>query len=146
MAFRHTEQTDRLIRAILAVETPEEGYRFLAERIRPAYLHIFPYSPRPGTRAAKMPDQVRDGIKTERVARLEEGYRFLEDVCTIKEIYAIAQRLEVARDLAQGASYQKTIEKTGASSATIGRVKRCLDYGTGGYRLILDRLDGEEKK
>ncbi|MDT3365840.1 MAG: tRNA (N(6)-L-threonylcarbamoyladenosine(37)-C(2))-methylthiotransferase MtaB [Bacteroidota bacterium] len=49
----------------------EEGYRFLAERIRPAYLHIFPYSPRPGTRAAKMPDQVRDGIKTERVARLE---------------------------------------------------------------------------
>ncbi len=97
MAFRHTEQTDRLIRAILAVETPEEGYRFL------------------------------------------------EDVCTIKEIYAIAQRLEVARDLAQGASYQKTIEKTGASSATIGRVKRCLDYGAGGYRLILDRLNGEEK-
>lgn len=49
----------------------EEGYRFLAERIRPAYLHIFPYSPRPGTRAAKMPDQVQDRVKTERVARLE---------------------------------------------------------------------------
>ena len=49
----------------------EEGYRFLAERIRPAYLHIFPYSPRPGTRAAKMPDQVQDSVKTERVARLE---------------------------------------------------------------------------
>ena len=97
MAFRRTEQTDRLIRAILSVETPEEGYRFL------------------------------------------------EDVCTIKEIYAIAQRLEVAKDLAEGASYQKTIEKTGASSATIGRVKRCLDYGTGGYRLVLDRLDREEK-
>lgn len=49
----------------------EDGYRFLAERIRPAYLHIFPYSPRPGTRAAKMPDQVQDCVKTERVARLE---------------------------------------------------------------------------
>lgn len=49
----------------------EEGYRFLAERIRPAYLHIFPYSPRPGTRAAKMPDQVQDRVKTERVVRLE---------------------------------------------------------------------------
>ena len=49
----------------------EDGYRFLAERIRPAYLHIFPYSPRPGTRAAKMPDQVQDRVKTERVARLE---------------------------------------------------------------------------
>lgn len=49
----------------------EESYRFLAERIRPAYLHIFPYSPRPGTRAAKMPDQVQDRVKTERVARLE---------------------------------------------------------------------------
>lgn len=49
----------------------EDGYRFLAERIRPAYLHIFPYSPRPGTRAARMPDQVQDRVKTERVARLE---------------------------------------------------------------------------
>ena len=49
----------------------EECYRFLSERIRPAFLHIFPYSPRPGTRAAKMPDQVQDSVKTERVARLE---------------------------------------------------------------------------
>ena len=74
----------------------------------------------------------------------EEGYRFLEDVCTFKEIYAIAQWLEVARDLAEGASYQKTMDKTGASSATIGRVKRCLDYGEGGYRLVLARLEEKE--
>lgn len=50
----------------------EESCRFLEERIHPAFLHVFPFSPRPGTRAAKMPDQVRDSIKTERVARLEE--------------------------------------------------------------------------
>ena len=74
----------------------------------------------------------------------EEGYRFLEDICTIKEIYAIAQRLEVARVLAEGESYQHTQERTGASSATISRVKRCLDYGEGGYRLVLERLGREE--
>ena len=74
----------------------------------------------------------------------EECRLFLEDVCTFKEIYAIAQRLEVARDLAEGASYQKTMDKTGASSATIGRVKRCLDYGEGGYRLVLARLEEKE--
>ena len=50
----------------------EETYRFLEQRIRPAFIHIFPYSRRPGTPAAGFPDQVRDGIKTERVARLEE--------------------------------------------------------------------------
>ena len=50
----------------------EETYRFLKERIRPAYLHVFPYSRRPGTRAATMPDQVQDSLKTSRVARLEE--------------------------------------------------------------------------
>ena len=49
----------------------EETYRFLAERIRPAFLHVFPYSRRPGTRAALWPDQVQDRVKTERVARLE---------------------------------------------------------------------------
>ena len=56
----------------------ENSFRFLAERIRPAFLHIFPYSRRPGTRAYDMPGQVRDGIKTERVARLEELCRSLE--------------------------------------------------------------------
>ncbi len=50
----------------------QETYRFLKERIRPAYLHVFPYSRRPGTRAATMPDQVQDSLKTARVARLEE--------------------------------------------------------------------------
>ena len=74
----------------------------------------------------------------------EECYRFFEDICTIRELQDLAQRMDVARMLDRGASYQRTIEATGASSATISRVKRCLDYGAGGYRLILDRLDNRE--
>ena len=75
---------------------------------------------------------------------LEECYRYFEDLCTVKEILTFAQRLEVARMLSDGQSYQQTIAKTGASSATISRVKRCLDYGDGGYAEILSRLDGPE--
>ncbi len=71
---------------------------------------------------------------------LEECYRYFEDLCTMKEIRDLGQRLEVARRLDGGSSYVQAGEATGASSATIGRVKRCLDYGSGGYRLILDRM------
>ena len=74
----------------------------------------------------------------------EECRRFLEDLCTIKEIVAMAQRLEIARLLDQGASYVETVDQTGASSATVSRVNRCLNYGGGGYRLVLDRLDETE--
>ena len=56
----------------------------------------------------------------------------------------MAQRLEVAKLLAAGVSYQKITDDTGVSSATVGRVKRCLDYGTGGYRMILDREDASD--
>ena len=75
---------------------------------------------------------------------LEDCYQYFEDLCTIKEILAMAQRLEVARMLAAGESYQKVTDDTGVSSATVGRVKRCLDYGTGGYRMILDREEAAE--
>jgi len=71
---------------------------------------------------------------------VEECYRYFEDLCTVKEIRDLAQRLEVARLLSDGCSYQQAGEKTGASSATIGRVKRCLNYGAGGYTLILERM------
>ena len=74
---------------------------------------------------------------------VEECYRYFEDLCTNKEVRDFGQRLEVARMLAQGSSYQKVTEATGVSSATVGRVKRCLDYGTGGYRMILKRLEEE---
>ncbi len=74
---------------------------------------------------------------------VEECYQFFEDLCTVKEVLALSQRLTVARQLDAGLSYHQTIAATGASSATISRVKACLDYGAGGYRLILDRI-GEE--
>ena len=71
---------------------------------------------------------------------VDECYLYFEDLCTVKEIQAIAQRMAVAESLSRGKSYQQTIAQTGASSATISRVKRCLDYGDGGYAMILDRL------
>ncbi len=73
---------------------------------------------------------------------VEECYRYFEDICTIQEVRDLGQRLEIAKALDGGDSYQETIEKTGVSTATIGRVKRCLLYGAGGYRLVLDRLRG----
>ena len=70
----------------------------------------------------------------------EDCRLFLEDLCTIKEIRALAQRLEIARRLDRGDSYVSTVEHTGASSATVSRVNRCLEYGPGGYRMMLKRL------
>ena len=75
---------------------------------------------------------------------VDECYQYFEDLCTVKEVLTFAQRLEVARMLADGQSYQQTIAKTGASSATISRVKRCLDYGDGGYATILGRIVSED--
>ena len=70
----------------------------------------------------------------------EDCRLFLEDLCTIKEVCALAQRLEIARRLDRGDSYVSTVEHTGASSATVSRVNRCLEYGPGGYRMMLKRL------
>lgn len=70
----------------------------------------------------------------------DEVYAFLQDVCTIREIKDIAQRLAVARMLAGGEHYAAIQETTGASSTTISRVSRCLNYGSGGYREVLGRL------
>lgn len=70
----------------------------------------------------------------------EECYRFFEDICTIKELQAIAQRFQVARLLDNKKTYNEIEEITKASTATISRVNRCLIYGADGYRLILKRL------
>lgn len=70
----------------------------------------------------------------------EECEAFLADICTVQEIEAMAQRLEVARRLAVGESYADINVSTGASTATIGRVSRALNYGTGGYELIISKL------
>ncbi len=71
----------------------------------------------------------------------EDAYRFFEDVCTIAEMKSMAQRIEVARLLRQGVTYQEIARETGASSATISRVNRALLYGADGYRRVLDALE-----
>ncbi|MEG6586380.1 YerC/YecD family TrpR-related protein [Dendrosporobacter sp. 1207_IL3150] len=71
----------------------------------------------------------------------EECYQFFEDVCTVGELKAMAQRLEVASMLKYGHTYDEIVERTGASTATISRVKRCLHYGADGYKTVLLRLD-----
>ena len=76
----------------------------------------------------------------------EECYRFFEDVCTVKEIMDIAQRLKTAKMLSAGANYQEINKETGCSTATISRVRRCLEYGAGGYRTVLARIsEGKEQ-
>lgn len=71
---------------------------------------------------------------------VEEGYRFFEDVATIAELKSLAQRLEVARMLQEKYTYDEIADHTGASTATISRVKKCLHYGADGYELILSRM------
>ena len=74
---------------------------------------------------------------------IEECYKFFEDVATINEIKALAQRLHVAKLLNDKKTYTEIAEITGASTATISRVNRCLNYGSEGYNLILNRLEEE---
>ncbi|NLW24248.1 MAG: hypothetical protein GXY91_03235 [Clostridia bacterium] len=76
----------------------------------------------------------------------EECYRFFEDICTVSELKSIAQRLEVAKMLAEDKTYTDIANETGASTATISRVKRCLNYGADGYKLILAKLNNKENE
>ena len=94
--MQKTEETDRLCRAILSLENPEQVYSFF------------------------------------------------EDICTIKEFQAITQRLEVAKLLREKKTFTEIVAKTGASTATISRVNRCLIYGAGGYSYVLDKIDNKE--
>ena len=86
----------------------------------------------------ELTDQLFDAVLC--LQTTEECYQFFEDVCTIGELKALAQRLEVARMLAAGHTYDAIVGRTGASTATISRVKRCLNYGADGYKIILERL------
>ncbi len=76
----------------------------------------------------------------------EDCYAYFEDLCTIKELQDMAQRLDVAVLLEQGYSYQKITENVETSTATIGRVSKCLNYGTGGYKKAIAglKLKGEQ--
>jgi len=75
----------------------------------------------------------------------EDCYQFFEDICTVGELKSLVQRLEVARMLDEGCIYDTIVERTGASTATISRVKRCLNYGADGYKIILERLKNANK-
>ena len=75
----------------------------------------------------------------------EECYAFFEDICTIKELQAMAQRFRVAQMLRENKNYQQIQADTGASSATISRVNKCLLYGSGGYATALERM-GKERE
>lgn len=71
---------------------------------------------------------------------IDECYLFFEDACTIKELREISQRFHVAKLLESGQNYQEVNAETGVSTATICRVNKCLNYGSGGYRTVIDRL------
>ena len=73
----------------------------------------------------------------------DEAAAFFDDLCTIAEIKAMSARLEVSRQLKEGRVYSDIARDTGASTATISRVNRCLQYGSGGYNIILERLANE---
>ena len=71
----------------------------------------------------------------------EECYSFFEDVCTVKELTDLSQRLKAAKLLRRGASYSEISRETGMSTATISRVSRCLEYGSGGYEMVIKRAE-----
>ncbi|MBQ7317027.1 MAG: TrpR-like protein YerC/YecD [Clostridia bacterium] len=74
----------------------------------------------------------------------EECAAFLDDICTIRELSDLAQRWEVAEMLNEGKNYQEISAATGASTATISRVNKCLNYGSGGYRTLLNKSNQGE--
>ena len=83
-------------------------------------------------------DELFDAILT--LKDREDCYRFFEDICTVNEIHAIAQRLQVAKLLSAKRTYNEIEDITKASTATISRINKCLVYGADGYKRVLDRL------
>lgn len=86
----------------------------------------------------KQLDQFFDAIL--QLQTREECYRFFDDVATMNEINSLSQRLQVAKMLYEGKTYTIIEEETKASTATISRVRRCLDYGSEGYEVVLRRI------
>ena len=81
-----------------------------------------------------------------RLRTREECYAYFEDLCTVKELQDMAQRLDTAILLSQGQSYQQIAQQVEVSTATIGRVSKCLNYGTGGYRMAIESLADKERE
>ena len=76
----------------------------------------------------------------------EECYAFFEDLCTVKEISDMAQRLEAAKLLLGGRTYAQIVKEVKISTATISRINRCIQYGTGGYQSVIEKISAQEKK
>lgn len=93
--------------------------------------------------STKETDELFEAILT--LKTVGDCYRFFEDLCTIKEIQEMSMRLIVAKMLDKKISYQKIIEETTASSATISRVAKSLTYGASGYKIVLDELEKKEQ-
>lgn len=75
---------------------------------------------------------------------IDECYEFFEDLCTIKELADMSQRVSVAHLLLDGATYEQIVKKVEISTATISRINRCIQYGSGGYKTILERVKSKE--
>mgnify|MGYP001390779346 CR=1 FL=1 len=88
-------------------------------------------------------DQLFDAILS--LKDREECYRFFDDIATISEIQSLTQRLQVAKMLREGYTYQVIVNESNASTTTISRVKRCLNYGNDGYQMVLDRIEDKEE-
>ncbi|ASN06999.1 YerC/YecD family TrpR-related protein [Virgibacillus necropolis] len=91
----------------------------------------------------KQLDQLFDGILS--LNNREECYQFFDDIATMSEIHSIAQRLQVAKMLSEGLTYNLIEKETKASTATISRVRRCINFGSDGYQMVLDRLEEKEE-
>lgn len=77
---------------------------------------------------------------------IDECYAYFEDLCTVKELRDMAQRLDAAILLSEGKSYQKIMDQVEISTATIGRVSKCLNYGTGGYQTAIQKLNAPQEE
>ena len=75
----------------------------------------------------------------------EECYQFFDDLCTVKEIADMSQRVEAAKLLLQGKTYEQIVKSAEISTATISRINRCIQYGSGGYQAIIERVQEKEK-
>ena len=76
----------------------------------------------------------------------EECYRFFDDLCTVKEISDMSQRLEAAKLLLEGKTYEQIVKSAEISTATISRINRCIQYGAGGYQTIIERMQKPERE
>ncbi len=92
---------------------------------------------------SKAVDRLFDAVMS--LKNREECYAFFDDICTVNELLSLSQRFEVAGMLREKKTYSEIAEQTGASTATISRVNRCLNYGSDGYHMVLNRLEENGK-